>query len=75
MDKFTLTNKKNWDERAELHFRSEDYGVKNFLAGKSTLRPIELKEMGSVKGKKLLHLHCHFGPGNMREAVDMCVVY
>ena len=61
MDSFTKANKKNWDERAELHFNSKGYGVREFLAGKSTLRPIELKELKRVKGKKLLHLHCHFG--------------
>ncbi len=61
MDKYTSINKKNWNERAKAHFLSKDYKVKEFLAGKSTLLPLELKELGKVKNKKLLHLQCHFG--------------
>ena len=60
-DKYTSINKKNWNERAGAHFQSKDYRVKEFLSGKSTLLPLELQELGNVKGKKLLHLQCHFG--------------
>jgi SAM-dependent methyltransferase len=56
-------NRKMWDEFAKEHFQNESefYSVKSFLEGKSTLKSYELNEMGEVKGKKLLHLQCHFG--------------
>ena len=61
MEKYYEANKKLWDEFAKINFKAESYQVDKFLAGKTTLKPIELSEMGSVKGKKLLHLQCHFG--------------
>jgi len=54
-------NRRKWDESVPLHVASDDYDVPAFLQGTSTLRPLELKEMGPVKGKSLLHLQCHFG--------------
>ena len=61
--KYFEANKELWDEFAKLHYEteSEDYNVKSFLEGQSTLKSYELKEMGNVKGKSLLHLQCHFG--------------
>ena len=32
-----------------------------FKKGKNSLNAYELEEVGDVKGKKLLHLQCHFG--------------
>ena len=37
------------------------YDVPGFKAGKEQLQPIELRELGDVRGKSLLHLQCHFG--------------
>ncbi len=54
-------NKNSWNKRAELHFDSEFYDVKGFLAGKSSLNFIELDLLGDVKSKSVLHLQCHFG--------------
>lgn len=54
-------NQNLWDERVKVHSDSAFYGVPQFLAGESTLREIELAELGDVSGKKLLHLQCHFG--------------
>ena len=61
--KYFDANKELWDEFAKLHYEteSEDYSVKSFLEGQTTLKSYELKEMGNVKGKSLLHLQCHFG--------------
>lgn len=61
--KYFDANKELWDEFAKLHFEkeSEGYDVKSFLEGNSTLKSFELKEMGNVTGKSLLHLQCHFG--------------
>jgi SAM-dependent methyltransferase len=52
-------NRIHWDEIAPIHYRS--YGIPEFLAGRSPLYPEELKAVGEVKGKALLHLQCHIG--------------
>jgi len=61
--KYFEANKKMWNEFAKEHFKTESdyYNVREFLEGKTTLRKYELDEVGDVKGKKLLHLQCHFG--------------
>ena len=54
-------NRAGWDKRAEAHFDSKFYDLPGFLAGATSLREIELAELGDVTGKSLLHLQCHFG--------------
>lgn len=54
-------NKKAWDKRTKIHVASKFYDVEAFIHGKSSLNSIELEQVGNVKGKKLLHLQCHFG--------------
>ena len=54
-------NRQGWDQRARAHLNSEFYDVPGFLEGRTSLREIELAEAGSVEGKRLLHLQCHFG--------------
>jgi SAM-dependent methyltransferase len=54
-------NRDRWDELVAIHARSAFYDVAGFKAGKTSLRPIELEELGDVAGKSLLHLQCHFG--------------
>ena len=61
MDKYLKQNKANWNEITPMHERSAFYDVAGFKAGKCTLLPTELEEMGDVNGKSLLHLQCHFG--------------
>lgn len=61
LQKFFEANRKMWDEFAKIHIDSETYGTKDFLQGKTTLKSIELEELGDVQGKTLLHLQCHFG--------------
>ena len=57
----TDVNRRLWDRWTEAHLDSEFYGVDRFLAGESTLKPVERAEIGDVAGKSLLHLQCHFG--------------
>jgi SAM-dependent methyltransferase len=52
-------NRRLWNELTPVHERA--YPVREFLAGQSTLKPVELAEVGDVAGKSLLHLQCHFG--------------
>jgi SAM-dependent methyltransferase len=61
MDKYLEQNKANWNEITPIHARSTMYDVAGFKAGKCSLLPTELEEVGDVKGKSLLHLMCHFG--------------
>lgn len=54
-------NRQGWNLRTPVHRQSEFYDVAGWRAGKSSLNPIELQQMGAVDGLKLLHLQCHFG--------------
>ena len=45
-----------------MHVAAEHaYDLDTFRAGRSTLKTIETHEVGDVRGKRLLHLQCHFG--------------
>ncbi len=55
------SNKDIWNQRTIVHRDSAFYDREGFVAGKDALTPIELKELGEVSGKSLLHLQCHFG--------------
>jgi SAM-dependent methyltransferase len=50
-----------WDSVVEVHAASELYGLDRFLAGDTTLGEVEVREVGDVAGKRLLHPLCHFG--------------
>lgn len=54
-------NKELWNQRTVIHKNSSFYNLAGFKAGENVLTPIELKEVGDVKGKTMLHLQCHFG--------------
>lgn len=54
-------NKESWNRRTDYHVDSEFYDVKGFLEGRTSLKPIELKLLGDVSNKSILHLQCHFG--------------
>ncbi|MFX1515168.1 MAG: class I SAM-dependent methyltransferase [Promethearchaeota archaeon] len=61
MKEYINANKKRWEELATLHFESKFYKVEEFKKGGISLSDLEINEVGEVKGKKLLHLQCHFG--------------
>lgn len=65
MDGYRAENRKLWDELVRINAGSKLYDVAGFKAGKCTLDPIELEEVGDVAGKTLLHLQCHFGQDSM----------
>lgn len=54
-------NRQGWNLRTEVHKKSSFYDVDNWKKGGLSLTEIELRELGEVKNKKLLHLQCHFG--------------
>jgi len=61
MNQQVEANRKLWDIWSRIHADSEFYRVQQFRAGKTSLRHIELQEIGPVADKSLLHLQCHFG--------------
>ena len=61
MNKDLVPNLHWWNEAAPLHAASAFYDVEGFLNGRSTLMEIEKVKLGDLRGKKLLHLQCHFG--------------
>ena len=65
MNEYLKANQARWNELTPLHERSDFYDIEGFKAGRSTLMPIELSELGDVSGKSLLHLQCHFGLDTM----------
>jgi SAM-dependent methyltransferase len=54
-------NRRHWDEATQIHQRGNVYGVEDFKAGACRLHRVEVEEVGDVRGKRLLHLQCHFG--------------
>lgn len=54
-------NRQSWNNKTDIHIRSEFYDHENFLNGKNSLNDIEVKLLGNIKGKSILHLQCHFG--------------
>jgi SAM-dependent methyltransferase len=61
MEEYIDVNRKRWDELADVHFNGEFYNVKKFREGGIAISDLEVKEVGDVTNKKLLHLQCHFG--------------
>jgi 2-polyprenyl-3-methyl-5-hydroxy-6-metoxy-1,4-benzoquinol methylase len=59
--KYLDANKAFWNERVLIHKRSEFYELESFRKGTNKLHDLELRELGDVTGKKILHLQCHFG--------------
>jgi len=54
-------NKQSWNNRTDVHIKSDFYDLDGFMNGKSSLKSIELDLLGDVSGKSILHLQCHFG--------------
>ncbi len=59
----TEINRRNWDERANVHAQEvlgEDM-LARLRAGEDMLLGIEAAELGDISGKRVLHLQCHIG--------------
>lgn len=61
MDEYRQANRKSWDAMTPIHVASEFYDVEGFKRGRCALMDIDVREVGDVAGKRLLHLQCHFG--------------
>ena len=58
---YSEINKTSWNNRVQAHLDSNFYDNASFLEGRCSLNEIELKLLGDIKGKSILHLQCHFG--------------
>jgi 2-polyprenyl-3-methyl-5-hydroxy-6-metoxy-1,4-benzoquinol methylase len=58
---YIQANLQHWNSNVQAHIDSAFYDMPAFLQGKNMLRDIELALLGDVKGKRILHLQCHFG--------------
>ncbi|HUY27548.1 MAG TPA: class I SAM-dependent methyltransferase [Candidatus Binataceae bacterium] len=65
MDERLKTNLDLWNEGVGVHMRAPSYNLDGFRRGENVLFPLELAEVGDVRGKSLLHLQCHFGMDTM----------
>ena len=65
MTNYLETNRELWNGWAKLHIESAYYDVEGFKAGRESLHPLEIEEVGDVSGKTLLHLQCHFGQNTL----------
>ncbi len=54
-------NRALWNARTRHHVGSKFYDVEGFLRGANSLGAHEMELLGDVRGKRLLHLQCHFG--------------
>ncbi len=61
MDNYLHSNQSLWDEWARINAGSKMYDLEGFKGGRNSLKKLELDEVGEVRGKRLLHLQCHFG--------------
>lgn len=50
-----------WDRKVSDHLRSPIYDVPGFIAGRTSLRRHEIRDLGDVSSKDIIHLQCHIG--------------
>jgi ubiquinone/menaquinone biosynthesis C-methylase UbiE len=63
MNEALRANRELWDAWTKIHVGSQFYDVESFRNGQRPIRiaDYERDEVGSVEGRTLLHLQCHFG--------------
>ncbi len=61
-------NRLLWNARTPHHIASKMYDVESFVAGRNSLTAAELDLLGDVRGKRILHLQCHFGQDTLSMA-------
>lgn len=61
MDLYRQSNLAYWESVVSIHLASKFYRVDEFRRGVNVLDPIVRERIGDVRGKRLLHLQCHFG--------------
>lgn len=62
MEHYLDINRAHWNERTPSHLSSNFYDVEGWMAGKDSLREIEVGLLpNDLTGLRLLHLQCYFG--------------
>ena len=61
LDEPRLANRAAWDTWTDDHVKAGAFGLSQVRSGRTSLTPIDLEEVGDVRGKSLLHLMCHIG--------------
>ncbi len=61
MPNYLTTNRAAWDDKVAVHLETEMYDMAGFTSGNTSLISIELERLGDLRGKRILHLQCHFG--------------
>lgn len=61
MEEYIKTNRELWQKLTGVNATSAYYRLAQFKQGENALHELEMGEVGSVDGKSLLHLQCHFG--------------
>ncbi len=64
-DHYLEINRQSWNKRTAIHVKSDFYDLDGFLKGRNSLNTIELDLLGDIRGKKILHLQCHFGQDSL----------
>ena len=58
-------NRRNWDERVGVHLAPGGYDLADLRAGRGRLNALEERELagdiGDLRGRRVIHLQCHFG--------------
>lgn len=62
---YLAINKDSWNRKTKHHMASDFYELEAFKEGKTSLNDIDLELLGDIKGKKILHLQCHFGQDSL----------
>jgi len=68
MQEYFDYNKKLWNAKVPIHINTELYSMEAFMAGETSLDKASLALLGDIKGKKILHLQCHFGQDSLSMA-------
>lgn len=61
MDSYRQSNLAYWESVVSIHLASAFYRADAFRQGANVLDSIEREFLGDIRGKRLLHLQCHFG--------------
>lgn len=64
-NQYIAINRTSWNDRVDVHMQSAFYRMDVFRQGATSLNAIELALLGDVRGKRILHLQCHFGQDSL----------
>lgn len=65
MQEYFESNKSLWNAKVPFHVNADLYNMENFMAGETSLDKATIAHLGDVKGKRILHLQCHFGQDSL----------